>query len=186
MNVPSSLNSQLSSWKDNPPYGGVSNTNQNKQQAKLTYKGSCHCGKVKFEAHANPVDAKLCHCKDCQTLHGAPMQWAAIFHKTNIRFTSGHDHLIFYDSVTKIFGVAENGDERTLPCKVSCKHCRSPIADEGRRMWLSFPSLFHFHNNIVPKEFQPTCHIFYGAAVIPCYYNLPKYLGHKGKSPTVG
>jgi hypothetical protein len=32
-----------------------------------------------YHVCADPVDAKICHCLACQKLHGAPMQWAAIF-----------------------------------------------------------------------------------------------------------
>lgn len=41
----------------------------------------CWCGNVAFEFHGDPVDAKHCHCKQCQHLHGAPFQWAVIFPK---------------------------------------------------------------------------------------------------------
>ena len=37
------------------------------------YRARCHCGAVCYEVGADPVDAKICHCRTCQTLHGAPM-----------------------------------------------------------------------------------------------------------------
>ena len=45
------------------------------------YRAQCHCGAVAYEVGGEPVDAKICHCRDCQVLHGAPMQWAVIFDK---------------------------------------------------------------------------------------------------------
>ena len=33
--------------------------------------GSCHCGKISFEAEADPAKAGICHCNDCQTLSGS-------------------------------------------------------------------------------------------------------------------
>ncbi len=33
--------------------------------------GSCHCGKISFEAEADPGKAGICHCNDCQTLSGS-------------------------------------------------------------------------------------------------------------------
>jgi hypothetical protein len=45
------------------------------------YRAACFCGRVRYEVSADPVDAKICHCPACQTLHGAPMPWATIFHK---------------------------------------------------------------------------------------------------------
>ena len=83
------------------------------------------------------------------------MQWAAIFHKHDVRILAGMNHLFFYNREL-------DKPERILPCKVSCALCGTPIADEGRRMWLAFPSLFDFGiPPKVPETFKPTCHIFY-------------------------
>ena len=140
------------------------------------YQAACFCGRIRYEVSAEPVDAKLCHCTACQVLHGAPMQWAAIFHKHHVRFTAGLDHLHFFNS--------EQGmNDRILPCKVSCNQCGTLIADEGRRMWLAFPALFDFGPAAeAPDSFKPTCHIFYGQRVIDIYDNLPKWAGHKDYS----
>ena len=140
------------------------------------FRAACFCGRIRYEVSAEPVDAKLCHCKACQTLHGAPMQWAAIFHKQHVRFTAGTELLRFYHGDRDII-------ERVLPCKVSCSQCGTLIADEGRRMWLAFPALFEFGQPAaIPKSFKPTCHIFYGQRVIDVDDDLPKWLGHKNQS----
>jgi hypothetical protein len=34
--------------------------------------GGCHCGKVAYEAEADPDKAGICHCTDCQALSGSP------------------------------------------------------------------------------------------------------------------
>lgn len=140
------------------------------------YRASCHCGSVRYEVSADPVDAKICHCMTCQKLHGAPMQWAAIFHKHHVRMTRGIEHLRFYNS-------ALGRHERVPPCKVSCALCGTLIADEGRRMWLAFPSLFEFGTEgQVPASFSPTCHIFYGMRVIDINDDLPKLSGQNDES----
>lgn len=140
------------------------------------YRAHCHCGAVRYEVSADPVDAKICHCSDCQTLHGAPMQWAAIFHKKDVRFVTGVGHLRFYNSVL-------NRRERVLPCKVACALCGTPIADEGRNMWLAFPTLFDFNAwPQVPAAFRPSCHIFYSVRVMDIVDELPKWSGHKNAS----
>ena len=140
------------------------------------YRARCHCGAVAYEVSADPVDAKLCHCLACQKLHGAPMQWAAIFHKRDVRILRGLAHLRFFNS-------DRLQQARILPCKVSCGRCNTPIADEGRRMWLAFPSLFDFGRlSKVPKPFKPTCHIFYSQRVVDIDDDLPKWSGHKDHS----
>ena len=55
----------------------------------VKYRASCYCNAVQYEVCSDPVDAKICHCLACQKLHGAPMQWAAIFHKHDVRITEG-------------------------------------------------------------------------------------------------
>ena len=140
------------------------------------YHASCHCGTAKYEVSADPVDAKICHCRVCQVLHGAPMQWAAIFFKHDVRFTQGIEFLRFYNSTL-------DRHERLLPCKVSCTRCDTLIADEGRNMWLAFPTLFDFGTPPrVPEAFKPTCHIFYGMRVMEIDDGLPKWSGHKAES----
>lgn len=32
--------------------------------------GACHCGRIRFEAEADPSKVLICHCLDCQTLTG--------------------------------------------------------------------------------------------------------------------
>ena len=158
-------------WKEAPPYAHVGGGFTPRHRAR------CYCGAVEFETCADPVDAKICHCPQCQALHGAPFQWAVIFHKTDVRFVRGVDRLFFYNAETGIAG-------RVLPCKLSCTECRSPIADEGRRMLLAFGPLFDFGSPPrVPRSFEPTCHIFYGQRVIDVRDDKPKYLGHKRVSP---
>ena len=131
---------------------------------------------MRYEICADPVDVKICHCIDCQVLHGAPMQWAAIFHKRDVRFTAGVEHLRFYNS-----GLER--DERIPPCKVACTVCGTPIADEGRNMWLAFPTLFDFGvPPQIPEAFEPTCHIFYSMRVMEILDELPKWAGHKNNS----
>jgi hypothetical protein len=140
------------------------------------YSASCHCGEVRYQVSSDPLDAKICHCSLCQKLHGAPMQWAAIFHKHQVRFIAGLKHLRFYNA-------GLNKTERILPCKVSCALCGALLADEGRKMWLAFPPLFDFGTPPeVPDAFRPTCHIFYAARTLEMDDGLPKWSGHSGSS----
>src|SRR5229473_2260904 len=78
------------------------------------YRASCHCGAVRYEVSADPLDAKICHCRTCQSLHGAPMQWAAIFHKRHVRLTRGIEHLRFYSD-------ALDRAERAAPCAITLR-----------------------------------------------------------------
>jgi hypothetical protein len=33
--------------------------------------GSCHCGRIRFEAEVDPATVVICHCTDCRTLSGS-------------------------------------------------------------------------------------------------------------------
>ncbi|RPB08477.1 hypothetical protein P167DRAFT_494079 [Morchella conica CCBAS932] len=158
---------------DRPPY----TVDEGEHGAfKPIYKGACFCEKVTFEiSRERPLEAKFCHCEGCQRLHGAPFQWAAIFHKTDVRFTSGSSELIYWHSGTK-------SQDYILPCKVSCKNCRTPIMDEGRKMLLLFPTLVKFGSAAEKRRFHPSCHIFYERRAIDVPDGLPKWRGHKGES----
>mmetsp|Transcript_20056 Transcript_20056/g.28419 ORF Transcript_20056/g.28419 Transcript_20056/m.28419 type:complete len:136 (-) Transcript_20056:4-411(-) len=121
-------------WDHHAPYC--------KQNGLAKYSASCHCKAVRYEVLTDPETAKLCHCRDCQKLHGAPYEWVCIFHKDNVRFITGTDKLYFYSGELFRGWNSWNVEERVLPVKVSCTVCRTPIADEGRRMWLAYGTLF--------------------------------------------
>lgn len=139
----------MEEWKKRAPYR-VHDDNDNFEHI---YEASCHCGAVEYELNREvPLDSKLCHCTTCQTQHAAPFQWAAIFHKEDINFKHGHHDLEWYDPTTK-------SKEHQLPCKVRCKHCYSPIMDEGRNMILLFPSLIKFKSEKEKQKFRPSMHM---------------------------
>jgi hypothetical protein len=161
------VTSTVDEWMTRPPYA------HRRDGFVVRNRAQCFCGAIAFEVCADPVDAKVCHCRVCQALHGAPFQWAVIFRKTDVRFVRGVDKLHFFSAETGRPG-------HVLPCKLSCNECRSPIADEGRRMFLAFGPLFDFGlPPRVPAAFEPTCHIFYGSRVIDVNDDRPKFFGHK-------
>ena len=109
------------------------------------------------------------------------MQWAAIIEKSAVEIIAGEAHPRFYSASARRIFEGNEADQRTLPAKVSCALCGTLIADEGRRMWMAFPSLFDFKQGI-PDAFKPTCHIFYGSRVVDVADELPKWMGHKNRS----
>lgn len=64
-------------------------------------------------------------------LHGAPFQYCVLFPKLACRMDKECDptYLSFFSTQRK-----ENQDTHDVPCKVSCRQCRSPLLDEGRNM----------------------------------------------------
>lgn len=142
---------------------------------KIKYKSGCLCGAVEYAVDSDPIGSKFCHCTSCQRLHGAPFQWAAIFPKDKVRFIKGVENLGFLNTQDKT-------PKHELPCKVSCTICHSPIASEGRNMWMAFPTLFDFEDRKIPKAFQPDAHIFYAERCMDVNDGMPKWSAHKDDS----
>ncbi|MCJ1409495.1 hypothetical protein MMC19_003576 [Ptychographa xylographoides] len=164
-------------WKTRPPY----KIHDNDKNFNALYEGSCHCGRVQYQlSREKPLASKYCHCTTCQRLHGAPFQWAAIFHKEDINFTHGHHDLGWYDS-------GEKTTKHKLPCKVSCAYCRTPIMDEGRRMILLFPTLIKSDGDRkrFMENFAPTCHMFYSHRVVDIPDGKPKWSGMQNDSDLI-
>ena len=58
------------------------------------------------------------------------MTLTSIFDKDQVQFTKGaEDSLVFYSPQEKV-------TEYKLPVKLSCKHCHSPMGNEGNNMML--------------------------------------------------
>ncbi|KAI1100136.1 Mss4-like protein [Jackrogersella minutella] len=158
---------ETSEWETQPPYRS---TGDNAQFTKR-WTAHCHCGRVRYWAsRAKPLAAKFCHCVDCQALHGAPFQWAAVFEKADLHFERGADGLAFYHA-------PDGSTAHKLPCKVSCAYCHSPIMDEGRRMALVFPGIIEFGDAEHKRWFDPQCHIFYSQRVVDMHDGKPKWSG---------
>ncbi|KAI4250265.1 MAG: hypothetical protein LQ352_005401 [Teloschistes flavicans] len=170
-----STGGELNEWKHRAPY----RVHDQAEHFKARYEASCHCGKVKYRlSREKPLDSKYCHCTTCQKLHGAPFQWAAIFHKDDINFTHGHHDLGWYES-------SEKTCVHKLPCKVSCAYCRTPIMDEGRNMILLFPTLIDFKTPEDRKNFDISCHMFYPRRVLDIPDGKPKWSGINNSSDLI-
>ncbi|KAJ6107135.1 hypothetical protein N7523_008458 [Penicillium sp. IBT 18751x] len=164
-------------WKHRSPY-----TIQSPEEfGDIKWRGHCQCRKIGFSLKRDkPLNSKYCHCVGCQRMHGAPFQWAAIFHKDDISFDQGYSGLSFYSS-------AENSSDYHTPTKVACAYCRSPLMDEGRNTVLLFPSSIDFEGSFDEQRshresFKPTSHIFYGQRVMDIPDGLTKWSGMDEKS----
>jgi hypothetical protein len=62
-----STNRDIDAWKHREPY----RVHSKDEDFPVKWKGSCHCGKVKYQlSREKPLAAKYCHCTTCQRLHG--------------------------------------------------------------------------------------------------------------------
>ncbi|MBF6561382.1 MAG: GFA family protein [Candidatus Binataceae bacterium] len=78
--------------------------------------GSCHCGKIAFEAEIDPNTAALCHCTDCQTMTGSAYRAVISAPAQGLRITRG---------APKIYiKTGESGRQRA---QAFCADCGTPI-----------------------------------------------------------
>jgi hypothetical protein len=78
--------------------------------------GRCHCGHITFEAQADPDNAGICHCTDCQSLSGSAFRMFLRITDDSFRILSGKP--------TVYVKIAESGAERE---QAFCSRCGSPI-----------------------------------------------------------
>lgn len=150
-NNPSENTIHKESWKHRPPYDRQSL----EDFGPVKLRAFCQCRKVSYVLRREkPLEAKFCHCRRCQLMHGAPFQWAAIFHKQDVSFSSGSYGLNFYSSLP-------NTQEYHQPTKVSCSFCHTLIMDEEDKVCLLFPQLIEFEGSLEEQRkqrdlFKPT------------------------------
>ncbi|WWC99571.1 hypothetical protein V866_006475 [Kwoniella sp. B9012] len=195
-------------WLKEPPFS----VGADKDGWETKWRESCWCGKVAFVYNDDPAGSKICHCEDCQRLHGAPYQHSCIFHKKNVRLDSDADPkwIGFLSAHGEVHPLSST--PTPLPRKISCRACGSPLMDEGRNMIMAFPPAFEWtrtHKEVkqskeqnkdgnhgeegdsgkgarkvqgFPSELKADCHIFYERRCVDVKDGLPKWRGHKEKS----
>jgi hypothetical protein len=79
--------------------------------------GSCHCGKIAFEAEVDPATAALCHCTDCQTMTGSAYRAVIFAPAEGFRMTRG---------TPKIY--VKTGESGRQRAQAFCADCGTPIS----------------------------------------------------------
>ncbi len=130
--------------------------------------GSCLCGTVTWELLAEPFQSFNCHCRMCQKVHGTPFGTYWFFKAGEIRFTSGEDKIIHYQSSEVLI-------------RASCDVCGSvvPYSDLHATHWIS-PGGCHEDGrksdcNVFAPDNSPWHEITNG---LPCHDLYPEETGY--------
>lgn len=79
--------------------------------------GSCHCGKIAYQAEVDPDAVGICHCTDCQNLTGSP-------YRATIQAPASGFTILRGEPKIYIKTTAESGNRRA---HAFCPECGSPI-----------------------------------------------------------
>lgn len=128
-------------WKHRPPYL-IQST---REFGEAKWRGSCECQKISYSLRRGPIKATFSHARSTQIMHGAPVEWTALFQKSDISFDKGCNGLSFSSS---------SYDMSTSP-RVSCSSCHTPIMHEGKgATCLIFPPLIRFEGSLDERRSQ--------------------------------
>lgn len=87
------------------------------RETDLRVKGSCHCGRIRFEAEADPDRVSICHCSDCQSLTGTAFRVTVPVAEADLRMLGEAPRVYVKTS-------ADSGNPRE---QAFCAECGSPI-----------------------------------------------------------
>jgi len=135
-----------------------------------TYKGSCLCGVVSFEADAFDHRAAHCHCRMCRKFHGAEFATFVGVPRRSFRWIGGVDAVEQYR--------ARNGTVRSF-----CRHCGSSLFFWSPR---ADPEIVEVALGLFDEDVPvvPDAHIFVGSAAnwTTIADDLPQFLEGRGSA----
>ena len=122
------------------------------------HNGACFCGAIKFELSGEPNVMGYCHCTDCASWAGAPVNAFSLWSPENVQVTAGAEQLGSYAKTP--------GSQRKY-----CKVCGGHVFTDHPEMGMVDVYL----NNVPGKAHQGAMHIFYAEKTMSVPDGLPKY-----------
>ena len=103
--------------------------------------GGCLCGAVRFRVHGEPINVRICHCRNCQKAMGAPFLARALFDQQSIEVDGDTGRHASSAALDRVF----------------CKACGSTLFSWRRNGIAAGVALAAFDDR---NAFAPTEHIW--------------------------
>ena len=138
--------------------------------SETTYKGSCFCGSVEFEATGAPAKMGYCHCGDCASWSASPITAFTLWPPESVKVVRGEENV-------GTFNKTENSYRKF------CNKC-------GGHLFADHPGmgLVDIYAAVLQDfPFEPMLHVNYKTKTVsvkdglPKFKDLPEPLGGSGE-----
>ena len=126
----------------------------------MTREGGCLCGAVRFKAEGEPVNVRICHCRNCQKAMGSPFFARALFDQRSLTIEGGTARYASSDALDRVF----------------CKTCGTRLFAWRKNPAVAGVALAAFDDR---NAFAPTEHIWVAEKIdwVKLDDGLPQYPG---------
>ena len=107
----------------------------------MTREGGCLCGAVRFKAEGEPLNVRICHCRNCQKAMGSPFFARALFDQRSLKVKGDTAHYPSSEALERVF----------------CKRCGTRMFSRRTNGTVVGVALAAFDDR---NAFQPTEHIW--------------------------
>ena len=107
----------------------------------MTREGGCFCGAVRFKTEGEPVNVRICHCRNCQKAMGSPFFARALFDQRALRIEGDTAQYLSSEALERVF----------------CKKCGSRLFSRRTNGTMVGVALAAFDDR---NAFVPTEHIW--------------------------
>ena len=122
----------------------------------MTSEGGCLCGAVRFKCEGQPINVRICHCRNCQKAMGSPFFARALFDQSAITIEGETARYPSSDQLDRVF-CPRCGTRLFSWRKVGHKRAGVALAAFRRpqRLCPDRPSVGHGKNGLDPARRRP-------------------------------
>src|SRR5258706_11632023 len=120
--------------------------------------GGCLCGAVRFKAEGEPINVRICHCRNCQKAMGSPLFARALFHQKALTVEGETARYASSEALDRVF----------------CRICGTRLFAWRKKPAVAGVALAAFHDRKVFAATDPIC-VTGKKGLGALEYRLPQY-----------